>query len=136
MKSVVICGSSRFASEIREFAAKLKELGVVVYAPYLGNDSGGFWEETKLQTEIPEFYRRFIAMGLTHDHFYKMRLADVVYVFNKDAYAGVSVNMEIGYAVALNKPIYARDLKDAEEYRQVLFSGAAATPEELLKFLQ
>lgn len=129
MKSVVICGSSRFAPEMREFANKLKDLGVAVYEPHLYRAAGGVW------SEIKEFDRQFVALGLTHDHFYKMRMADVIYVFNKDGYAGVSTTMEIGYAVALDKPIYAFEASDEEACRKVLFSKFVKTPEELLKFL-
>ncbi len=129
MKSVVICGSSSFASEMREFAERLKNLGVVVYEPHLYRASGGVW------SEIKESDRKYVALGLTHDHFYKMRMADVIYIYNKDGYAGVSVNMEIGYAVALNKPIYVQEGNDAEPCRQVLFGAVVKTPEELIKFL-
>jgi len=130
MKSVVMCGSSSFASESREFAAQLKKLGVVVYEPHFYRASGGVW------SEIKESDRKYVALGLTHDHFYKIRMADVVYVYNKDGYAGVSTNIEIGYALACNKPIYAQDENDAEPCRKVLFSGVVKKPEELLKFLQ
>jgi hypothetical protein len=130
MKSVVICGSSRFAPEMREFAQKLKDLGVVVYEPHLYRASGGVWNEIK------DFDKKFVALGLTHDHFYKIRKADVVYIFNKDGYAGVSTNIEIGYAVALNKPIYAQEKTDEEMCRQVLFSGIIKNPEDLIAYLK
>jgi len=130
MKSVVLCGSNRFAPEMREFAQKLKTLGVVVFEPHLYRASGGVWEEIK------EFDKKFVALGLTHDHFYKMRMADVVYVYNKDGYSGVSVSMEIGYAVALNKPIYGFSEKDEEICRQVLFSAIVKTPEDLINYLK
>ena len=129
MKSVVICGSSRFAPEMREFAKKLKELGVVVYEPHLYRASGGNWQEIK------DFDKRFVASGLTHDHLYKIRIADVVYVYNKDGYIGVSTTMEVGYAVALNKPIYAFDENDEEICRKIIFSGFINTPEDLVKYL-
>ncbi|MDD2785586.1 MAG: hypothetical protein PHS79_01680 [Patescibacteria group bacterium] len=129
MKSVVICGSSRFAAEMRELAKKLKDLGVVVFEPHLYRSSGGVWEEIK------DFDKKFVALGLTHDHFYKIRMADVVYVFNKDGYAGNSLTLEIGYAVAMNKAIYAFDGNDEEICRKVLFSGIVKEPEELVKFL-
>jgi len=77
MKSVVICGSTRFAPEIREFARKLKELGITVFEPHLYRAAGGVWEEIK------DFDKKFVALGLTHDHFYKIRMADVVYIYNK-----------------------------------------------------
>ncbi|MFA6160820.1 MAG: hypothetical protein WC766_01435 [Patescibacteria group bacterium] len=129
MKSVVICGSSRFAAEMREFAKKLKDLGVVVFEPHLYRSSGGNWEEIK------DFDKKFVALGLTHDHFYKICMADVVYVFNKDGYAGNSTTLEIGYAVAMNKAIYAFDGGDEEICRKVLFSSIVKEPEELVKLL-
>ncbi len=130
MKSVVVCGSSRFASEIGEFSKKLKDLGVVVFEPHLYRASGGVW------SEIKDFDKKFVALGLVHDHFYKMRMADVVYVYNQDGYAGVSTNMEIGYAVALNKPIYAYEEADSEPCRKCVFSGVVKTPEDLLDYLR
>ncbi len=130
MKSVVICGSSRFSSEIREFAKNLKDLGIIVYEPHLYRASGGIW------SDISDFDKAFVASGLTHDHFYKIRMADIVYVVNKDGYSGVSTSMEIAYAVALNKPIYAFSDQDEEMCRKILFSGFVNRPEDLLKYLQ
>jgi hypothetical protein len=129
MKSVAICGSSRFAPEMREFAKKLINLGVIVYEPHLYRAGGGVWDEIK------DFDKKFVALGLTHDHFYKIRMADVVYVFNKDGYIGVSVNIEVGYSAALNKPIYVYDENDEELCRKVLFSKVIKTPEELVNYL-
>lgn len=131
MKSVVICGSSRFATEMRDFAKKLKEHGVIVYEPnlYRANPEAD-WNALK------DFDKKFVAMGLTQDHFYKMRLADVVYIYNKDAYIGVSTTLEVGYAAALNKPIYVYDENDEEICRKVLFSKVIKEPEELVKYLQ
>jgi len=44
--------------------------------------------------------------------------------------------MEIGYAVALGKMVYALSDKDPESCRDILFDGYASTPEQLLKFLK
>lgn len=128
MKSVVICGSSRFFEEIRGFAKKLKDLGVVVFEPHLYGAVGS-WKD------ISDFDKPFVASGLTHDHFYKIRMADVVYVLNKDGYSGVSTSMEIAYGVALGKPVYAFSNDDKEVCRKVLFSAIVGTPEDLLKYL-
>jgi len=124
MKSVVLCGSRRFKPEMREFGKQLVELGVSVYQPYLhsGQDA---WE--KLSDE----YKKFVALGLTHDHFYKIKMADVVFVYNKDGYSGVSTTLEIGYAVALGKPIYALN-SDEELCRHVLFRDVVKTPEDFI----
>ena len=128
MKTVVICGSRRFKPEIREFGTKLKELGVIVFEPYLhsGQDE---WEA------LSEEYKRFIALGLTHDHFYKIDMADVVFVYNKGGYSGNSTTLEIGYSVAAGKPIYAFSGDDEELCRHVLFREVVSSPEELAKRL-
>lgn len=129
MKTVVMCGSRRFKPEIREFAKRLKKLGVVVYEPYLHS---GQDEWAKLSDD----YKKFVALGLTHDHFYKIKMADVVFVFNKDGYAGNSTTLEIGYAVALGKPIYALKSDDKELCRNVLFREIISSPTELAKKLK
>jgi len=128
MKSVVICGSRRFKPEIREFTKKLKELGAVVYEPYLhqGQDE---W------ARLSDDYKKFVILGLTHDHFYKIKMADVVFVYNKDGYSGCSTTLEIGYAVALGKPIYALSA-DEELSRHIVFREIIQIPEELAKRLQ
>ncbi len=130
MKSVVICSSSRFSKEARAFAKGLEKLGVTVYLAHYYRSSGGDW------SKISDFDKPFVALGLTLDHFYKIRMADVVLVFNKDGYAGNSTSMEIGYAVALDKPIYAVSAKDDDMCRAVLFRGIVKTPRELVKFLK
>jgi len=129
MKSLVICGSKKYKPEMRSFAAKLKKFGIVVYEPYLHSGQ-------KEWQELSDQYQKFIALGLTHDHMYKIKMADVVYIFNKDGYAGVSTTMEIGAAVALNKPIYAFSDKDTELCRLTLFREIIKTPKELYKKLK
>lgn len=128
MKTVVICGSRRFKPEMRQFANGLKKLGVVVYEPYLHSGQ----EEW---ANLSDDYKKFVALGLTHDHFYKIKMADVVFVYNKDGYSGNSTTLELGYAVALGKPIYALSDKDEELCRRVLFRDFLKTPKQLFQML-
>lgn len=128
MKSVVICGSRRFKPEMRQFAKKLKSLGVIVFEPYL-HSGGDEWDK------LSDDYKKFIALGLTHDHFFKIQMADVVYVYNKNGYCGCSTTLEIGYAVAAGKPLYAL-AKDEELCRQVLFREIISSPSDLVKRLK
>ena len=79
---------------------------------------------------------KYTALGLTHDHFYKIKMADVVFVYNKNGYSGVSTTLELGYAVALGKPIYVLSDKDEELCRLVLFREVIKTPKELVKKLK
>ena len=129
MKSIVICGSRRFKPEMREFAKKLKEFGVVVYEPYLHSGQEE-WER------LSDDYKKFILIGLTHDHFYKIQMADVVFVYNKDGYVGNSTTLEIGYAVAVGKPVYALAADDKELCRHILFREIISLPEEMVKRLR
>jgi nucleoside 2-deoxyribosyltransferase len=130
MKSVVICGSNKFAKEARAFGKALEKLGVEVFMPHFYRASGGKWDELK------DFDKPFVALGLTHDHFYKIRLADAVFIYNKDGYSGNSTTLEIGYAVACDKPIYAFSEKDEEICRSVLFRGVVTTPKDLVRLLK
>lgn len=129
MKSVVICGSRRFEKEIRQFGEELKKLDVVVYKPYLHSGKEE-WES------LSNDYKNFVLLGLTHDHFYKIDMADIVFVFNKGGYSGVSTTLEIGYAVAKSKPIYALTNDTEEGCRNVLFRGAVSSAKELVKKLK
>ena len=131
MKSVVICGSKRFKKEVLNFADKLKELGVVVYEPsfrWLEKWTDEEW--TKLSDEI----RKSVVMGLTYQHCRKIDLADAVFIFNKDGYIGTSVNLEIGYATAKGKPIYALE-NDEDLGRQFLFNEITPSFEKLAETL-
>lgn len=129
MKSVCICSSRRFKKEVRKFASSLEKLGATAYIPYhhSGQDE---WKH------LSESYREFVALGLTHDHFYKIRMSDIVYLYNKGGYSGNSTTMEIGFAVALGKPIYAYSDADEELCRRVLIKGIAKTPRSLFKKLK
>jgi nucleoside 2-deoxyribosyltransferase len=129
MKSVVISSSNRFAEEALAFASELKKQGVRVYVAHYYTHNYGSLEGIK------DHNKKFIAMGLTLDHFQKIRKADTVFLFNKDGYAGNSTTLELGFAVALSKPVYALSDKDEEVCRDILFDGYAATPAELLKHL-
>lgn len=128
MKSVVLCGSRRFKEEMFAFANELKKLNITVYEPYLhsGQDD---W------ASLSPDYQKFIALGLTHDHFYKIQMADVVFVFNKDGYAGNSTTLELGYAVAMGKPIYALSEDNTELCRHVLFRKIISSPKEIAALL-
>ncbi len=128
MKTVVLCGSRRFKSEIWEFAKRLKELGIIVFEPHLHSGQ----EEWR---HLSHAYQEFVALGLTHDHFYKIRMADVVFVYNKYGYIGNSMTLEIGFAVALGKPIYALGGDEGELCRHVLFREIISSPDELAKRL-
>lgn len=127
MKSVVICGSRRFEKEIRKFAKDLTKLHIKVYEPILNQD--------RRIDNLPSNLKSFAFLGLTHHHFSFIRKADVVYIYNKSGYMGTSGTLELGFAEALGKPIYAFSDGDTEPVREVLFDEIVKTPKELVKRL-
>lgn len=128
MKSVVICGSRRFEKEIRKFGKELRKLGVAVYEPILNKDR-------RIDT-LPLNLKRFAFLGLTHHHLSSIRKTEVVYIYNKGGYMGTSGTLELGFAEALGKQIYAFSDEDPEPVREVLFDEIIKTPKELIKRLK
>src|SRR6266513_4314842 len=101
MKSVVVCGSKRYLKEIAAFCRELERLGVLVFEP-------SFKEPIPEEALIHSKYvTSKIFKGLTLEHFDWICKAEVCFVFNKDDYTGISVTLEMAYASALGKPIFA-----------------------------
>jgi hypothetical protein len=129
MKSVVICGSKRYAHEIAAFCSALQKLGVMVFEP-------SFEEVIAEKAFIhSDYVTSKLFKGLTLEHFDWIRKADVCFVYNKDEYAGISVTMEMAYAAALGKPIFALSRKTGEPCRDVLIDKVVATPRALAGIL-
>jgi nucleoside 2-deoxyribosyltransferase len=129
MKSVTICGSGKFKDEARVFAQKLRDKGIVVFEPH-------YWKEEKYWENLSNEQKEMVARGLTHDHFQKIRMGDVIYFYNKDGYSGNSSSLELGFAVALGKIIYALAKDTSEVCRDILYKEIVTTPESLFEKLK
>jgi hypothetical protein len=129
MKSVVVCGSKRYKEEIAAFVAALEKLGVLVFQPDFGEPmpESGMIHSPYMTGKI--------FKGLTLEHFDWVRKAEVCFVFNKDEYAGVSVAMEMAYATALGKPVFALTPKTGDPCRDALIDKVVKTPQALAKLL-
>lgn len=90
---VCICGSTRFAAEIRAVNRELTFAGAVVVAP--GEADGTITQEQKV--------------ALDALHLRKVDLADRVVVVNPGGYVGESTSREIAYARAAGKPVSFTD---------------------------
>jgi hypothetical protein len=132
MKSVVVCGSKKYRKEIAVFCAELEKLGVLVFAP-------SFPSERDIVAETDTFHSAFITSkvfnGLTLEHFDWIRKAEVCYVFNKDDYVGASVTMEMAFASALSKPIFALSDKTGDPCRDALIDKVISSPKALARIL-
>jgi hypothetical protein len=129
MKSVVICGSKRYRKEIAEFAKDLEKLGVLVFEP-------NFKEPLPENVKLPsENVKHIVFKGLTLEHFDWIRKSEVCFIFNKDNYVGTSVTMEMAYASALAKPIFALSGETGEPCRNALIDKVVKTPKKLASLL-
>jgi hypothetical protein len=129
MKSVVVCGSKRYTKEIDDFCKELEKLGVLVFEP-------NFKEPLPEDTEFPSpNLKQTVFKGLTLEHFDWIRKSEVCFVFNKDDYVGVSVTMEMAYASALGKPIFALSSKTGDPCRDGLIDKVVKAPKKLASLL-
>jgi nucleoside 2-deoxyribosyltransferase len=110
MRKLYVCGSFRFVQQMKELEGKLKGENI----------------EYQISKEIDE---RGILGCLA-----KIDEADVVYVVNPGGYVGRSVCVDIGYAYARNKPIYAMHSVDDPSVMG-LMQGVLSF-EELIDFLK
>lgn len=130
MKTVCICGSKRYKDEIDQFCSELSDLGVVVFKP---NFKEPIPEDTSFQSKN---LKNTVFKGLTLEHFDWIRKADVCFLYNKDGYTGVSVTLEIGYANALGKPLYALNEDTGDPCRDCLIDKVADSPTKLAEMLK
>lgn len=114
MRSVVVCGSKKFKDDIAVFCAELEKMGVLVFEPSIQQP---IMEDTKIHSD---YVTAKLFKGLTLEHFDWIRKADICYIYNQDDYVGTSVTMEMAYAAALGKPIFAMSEKTGDPCRDAL----------------
>lgn len=67
-------------------------------------------------------------------HLKNIKKSDYVYIFNKSAYLGPAVTVEIGYSLALGKKIYS--YAKITDITVTNFIDKVLTPPNLLKYFQ
>lgn len=129
MKSVVICGSKRYADEIAAFCKVLEGYGVLVFEPSFGEKMP---EDMFIHSD---YVTSKVFKGLTLEHFDWIRKSEVCFVFNKGDYVGASVTMEMAYAAALGKPIFALSSKTGDPCRDALIDKTVPSAKRLAALL-
>lgn len=86
----------KYRSLVRETVAKLSELGLTPLFPNLD-----YSHENTGKANTPDKKKR-----LAMEHYTVIDEADVVYLITPEGYMGTSCKLELGYAVARQKPIY------------------------------
>lgn len=130
MRTIVICASKRLREEVSAFCDALEEACVVVFRPNINSPIG---EDRQFGSD---HVTRMVFKGLTLEHFEMIRKADVCFVYNKGGYVGVSVSLEMGFAAALGKPIYALEPSTGDPCRDCLIDGVVPTAQGLVSKLR
>jgi nucleoside 2-deoxyribosyltransferase len=97
---IVIGSSMKFRSLIKETMSKLKELGFTPLFPNLDYSS----EDRDVALSIEEKNK------LALDHYCAVEEADAVYFILPEGYMGTSCKIELGYALALKKPVFFSEI--------------------------
>lgn len=140
MKSLVICGSQRYKDDIKKWATRLRALGVpIVFEPNFERQRKAMLKKKERERLKSRSYRDRVP-AMVHEHFDRIRKADVCYVYNKNGYLGVNTTLELGFAHGKNMVIYAYEPEKPVELggevcRDILFTEIVDTPEELVKRL-
>ena len=95
MKIVVGC-SMKYRSLALETVGKLKRLGIITLFPNL--------EHTDREEDVAETMAKKKRFAL--EHYTSINEADAVYLMTPGGYMGTSLKLELGYAIAKEKPIY------------------------------
>jgi hypothetical protein len=112
-KTVVICSSASFYSEVIKVKKRLESLGLKVKAPLIANKmlkNNNFRVETyKTWYKNPDDYKK--KAYLTKKHFSEIKKGDTILVLNyekggKHGYIGGAVLCEMAVAFLMKKPIY------------------------------
>jgi len=140
MKSVVICGSQRYREEIQKFAQRLRKFGVpVVFEPNFQRQRKALLAKQERERLQSKSYRDRVP-AMVHEHFDRIRKADVCFIYNKEGYLGINTTLELGFAHGKNMVIYALEAERSVETggevcRDILFTEIIQSPEELVKRL-
>jgi nucleoside 2-deoxyribosyltransferase len=97
-KKIVISSSMKFIDLIKSTMKTLNDLGFEAIFPNLENSQGDV--ELSLEEKTK----------LAWDHYYAIEEADAVYFILPEGYMGTSCKIELGYALALKKPVYFSEL--------------------------
>lgn len=112
-KTIVICSSASFYTQVIEIERQLKSFGFKVKVPFTANKmnkSGDFnVEKYKTWVNNPNDYKR--KAYLTRKHFNEIEKGDIVLILNynkngRDGYIGGAVLSEMAVAFYFKKPIY------------------------------
>lgn len=123
--SIVISGSfRRYFDGISETVKAFEALGIGVPSPKASKVINPGEEFAVLETDDTNDPKT-----LEQRHLDAITAADALYLYNPDGYIGDSSKMELGWAIALGKPVFCKELVADSTLK--FFCGTVATPEEV-----
>jgi NTP pyrophosphatase (non-canonical NTP hydrolase) len=123
--SIVVSGSFRKHFEgISRVIKEFENLGIQVLSPKPSKIMNPEHEFVILETDNTDDQKT-----LEQRHLEAIEKADALYLYNLDGYIGASTTLELGWAIALGKPIYSKE--QSKDFTLKFFSGKIATPNEI-----
>lgn len=123
--TIVVSGSFRkHFKAITEKIREMEKLGIKVLSPKVSKVVNPEDEFVVLETDNttdPKILEQY--------HLNAIYKADALYIYNPNGYIGASTTMELGWAMALGKPIYVKEV--VEDFTLKLFCENVVTPQEL-----
>lgn len=108
--NILFCGSFKFLDEMKEIAKELKPLGFVCFLPkfFLGDFPSSKIESLKNERKKRGFSAGDLkkVVGVTKWFYDCFPRADILVIYDKDGYVGLSLAAEIGVAHIIKKPTY------------------------------
>jgi NTP pyrophosphatase (non-canonical NTP hydrolase) len=123
--SIVISGSfRRYFDGISETVQAFEALSIDVLSPKASKVINPGEEFAVLETDDTDDPKT-----LEQRHLDAIAAADALYLYDPDGYIGDSSKMELGWAIALGKPVFCKELVADSTLK--FFCGTVATPEEV-----
>lgn len=133
-KTVVFCGSFKFYKDMEKAALPLRKKGLTVIVPQPSHIRHAHLPQS---LKVGKFDKKTLTKWEGEgalNHLENIRKADLVYIFNKGSYLGPAVTVEIGFSLALKKPIFSKaPIKDITVTN---FIQGVASPHKLPKYLK
>ena len=133
MKTICFCGSFKFYKDMEKAAKQLRKAGFTVIVPQPSHIRHGHKPEELKNKYDKEILIKWEGEG-AFSHLANIRKSDAVYIFNQGFYLGPAVTVEIGFALALGKPIFAK--ARIEDITVTNFIKAVVPPNKLPKLLK
>lgn len=130
---ICFCGSFKFYKDMEKAAVILRKAGFVVIVPQPSHIRHGHKPEELKGKYDKRTLTKWEGEGAL-SHLANIKKCDAVYIFNKGSYLGPAVTVEIGYSLALGKPIYSK--APINDITVTNFIKAVVTPAKLSELIK